>query len=88
MIHIDNVAYYICLRMSRRYYRYINTLFIVLPMTILMAFVGVGRSYGFGAGWATVFFKAWIVMFPIAYCAVLFIVPTAKKLSDRLPWKE
>ncbi|MBL7717710.1 MAG: DUF2798 domain-containing protein [Flavipsychrobacter sp.] len=74
--------------MSKRYYRYINTLFIVLPMTILMAFVGIARSYGFAPGWPAVFFKAWIVMFPIAYMAVLFIVPTAKKLADKLPWKE
>ena len=79
---------YIYCLMSRRYYRYINTLFIVLPMTILMAFVGIGRSYGFHAGWPGVFLKAWVVMFPVAYMAVLFIVPTAKKVTDKLPWKE
>lgn len=56
-------------------------------MTILMALVGLARNYGFGADWHALFFRAWIVMFPIAYVAVLFIVPAAKKVTDKLPWK-
>lgn len=86
MIVKNNLCTYISV-MSRRYYRYVHTLFIVLPMTILMALVGLARNYGFGEGWPILFFRAWIVMFPIAYVAVLFIVPAAKKLTDRFPWK-
>ena len=57
-------------------------------MTLLMAFVGVARNYGLGGNWYLLFFKSWSLMFPIAYIAVLFIVPAAKKLTDKMPWKE
>jgi hypothetical protein len=65
-----------------------HTLFIVLPMTIIMALVSLARNYGFGDGWHLMFLRAWVVMFPVAYIAVLFIVPAAKKVTDKLPWKE
>ena len=36
--------------MNPKYLKYINTLFVVIPMTILMAFVGIARTYGFAEG--------------------------------------
>jgi hypothetical protein len=70
--------------MNPKYLKYINTLFVVIPMTILMAFVGIARTYGFGEGWLIKMMRAWIVMMPVAYVAAFFIIPAARRLSDRL----
>lgn len=70
--------------MDPKYLKYINTLFVVIPMTLLMAFVGIARTYGFGEGWSWKMFRSWIVMMPVAYVAAFFIIPAARRLSDRL----
>ncbi|WP_262496773.1 hypothetical protein [Pedobacter jeongneungensis] len=41
--------------MKKEYFRYINTLFVVIPMTLIMAFVGLMRNYGFGEDWISNF---------------------------------
>jgi len=74
--------------MNKKYYKYIYTLFIVFPMTLIMAFVGLMRNYGFGPEWAMKFLKAWSVMFPVAYICAFIIIPRARKLADRINWKE
>lgn len=33
--------------MDKKYYKYVNTLLVVVPMTLIMAFVGLIRNYGF-----------------------------------------
>lgn len=55
--------------MNSKYYKYINTLFVVIPMTLIMAFVGLIRNYGFQEGWFLLFLKAWSVMLPVAYAS-------------------
>jgi hypothetical protein len=70
--------------MKKNYFKYINTLFVVLPMTLIMAFVGLMRNYGFGEAWFLKFLKAWSVMLPIAYIAAFFIIPRARKLAERI----
>lgn len=70
--------------MDKRYLKYINTFFVVVPMTLLMALVGTGRTYGFGEGWFFAMFRSWIVMMPVAYVAAFFIIPAARRLSDRI----
>lgn len=77
--------------MNPKYFKYINTLFIVVPMSFIMAFVGLIRNYGFGEDWFFKFLKAWTVMMPVAYIAAFLIIPRARKLTEKLmakPTKE
>ena len=69
--------------MKKKYFKYINTLFVVIPMTLIMAFVGLMRNYGFGEDWFLKFLKAWSVMLPVAYLAAFVIIPNARKLAER-----
>lgn len=69
---------------NKKWFKHINTLFVVLPMTLLMAFVGLIRNYGFGEDWVLKFFRAWIVMAPIAYLAAFIIIPRARKLAEKV----
>ena len=70
--------------LKKKYYKYINTLFVVTPMTLIMAFVGLMRNYGFGENWFMLFLKAWSVMLPVAYVAAFIIIPNARKLAEKL----
>ncbi|RWX02244.1 DUF2798 domain-containing protein [Flavobacterium cerinum] len=70
--------------MKKKYFKYIYTLLVVLPMTLIMAFVGLMRNYGFGEDWFLKFLKAWTVMLPVAYVAAFLIIPNARKLSEKL----
>lgn len=69
---------------SKKYFKYINTLFVVFPITLIMAFVGLMRNYGFGEDWFLKFLKAWSVMLPVAYVAAFIIIPRARKLAERV----
>lgn len=70
--------------MKMKYYKYVNTLFVVIPMTLIMAFVGLIRNYGFGDRWFFMFLKAWSVMLPVAYATAFLIIPRARKYAERL----
>lgn len=70
--------------MKKKHFKYVNTLFVVIPMTLIMAFVGLIRNYGFGPDWFFKFLKAWTVMLPVAYAAAFLIIPNARKLSERV----
>lgn len=70
--------------MSKRYFKYINTLFVVIPMTLIMAFVGILRNYGLGAGWFITFMNAYSVMLPVAYLSAFIIIPVARKLAEKV----
>ena len=70
--------------MNRKYYKYVNTLFVVLPMTLIMAFVALMRNYGLKEDWPYKFFHAWIVMFPTAYVLAFIIIPIAGRLTDKV----
>lgn len=74
--------------MKRKYYKFVNTLFVVVPMTLIMAFVALMRNYGFAPGWFQTFLRAWSVMLPVAYLAAFLIIPRAKRLTDSFHWKE
>lgn len=71
------------LKMKKKYFKYINTLFVVIPMTLIMAFVGLMRNYGFGEDWFVKFVNAWSIMLPVAYLAAFVIIPNARKLAER-----
>ena len=70
--------------MKQKHFKYINTLFVVIPMTLIMAFVGLVGNYGFGEDWFLKFLKAWSVMLPVAYTAAFIIIPNARKLAERV----
>lgn len=73
--------------MKQKHFKYINTLLVVIPMTLIMAFVGIVRNYGFGIDWHFKFLKAWSVMLPVAYLAAFLIIPNARKLAERITSK-
>jgi Protein of unknown function (DUF2798). len=70
--------------MSRKYFRLVNTFFVVVPMTLIMAFVGMARNYGFKEGWLIYMLRTWMVMAPVAYVAAFLIIPQAVKLTNKL----
>lgn len=67
--------------MRKRYIKFLSILFIVLPMSIIMALVGVFRIYGFTATWYLQFIKSWSIMFPVAYCSAFIFAPVAQILT-------
>jgi hypothetical protein len=73
--------------MKQKHFKYINTLFVVIPMTLIMAFVGLLRTYGFAEDWFIKFLKAWSVMLPVAYIAAFVIIPRARKLAEKVAVK-
>ncbi len=73
--------------MKKIHFKYVNTLFVVTPMTLIMAFIGLMRNYGFGEDWFLKFLKAWSVMLPVAYVAAFIIIPNARKLAERVTSK-
>ncbi|WP_343693718.1 DUF2798 domain-containing protein [Chitinophaga sp.] len=74
--------------MKKKHFKYINTLLVVIPMTLIMAFVGLMRNYGFGENWFVKFLKAWSVMLPVAYLAAFLIIPNARKIAEKLAAKD
>lgn len=74
--------------MDKKYFKYIYTLAIVLPMTLIMAFVGLVRNYGFGPEFTFKFLKAWSVMAPVAYIAAFIIIPIAKRFTEKITYKD
>jgi hypothetical protein len=70
--------------MKKKYFKFINPLFVVTPMTLILAFVGVMRNYGFGEDWVQKALKAWSVMLPVAYLAAFIIIPNARKLAEKV----
>lgn len=73
--------------MKKKHFKYINTLLVVVPMTLIMAFVGLMRNYGFGEDWFLKFLKAWSIMLPVAYAAAFMIIPNARKLAEKITVK-
>lgn len=73
--------------MKKKHFKYTNTLFVVIPMTLIMAFVGLMRNYGFGEDWFFKFLKAWSVMLPVAYISAFVIIPNARKIAEKIATK-
>jgi len=67
-----------------RYRKYINTAFILGPMTMIMAFIGVLRNYGLHEGWVVKILMTWLTMFPIAFLCGLIIIPVANRLTGKI----
>lgn len=73
--------------MNNKYLKYLNTLFVVLPMTLIMAFVAIALNYGFNDGWSYRLFNSWVLMAPVAYVTAFFIIPLAGTLTQKVASK-
>jgi len=73
---------------SSKYRKYINTAFVLGPMTMIMAFVGVTRNFGIHHGWFLKIIGTWLTMFPIAFVCGLFIIPVGNKLTCKIHFKD
>lgn len=67
-----------------RRYTMVNTLFVVLPTTLIMAVLS-----GFMKGWTVdnwtgELLKSWLFSLPIVYACVLFLLPLASKLTNKI----
>lgn len=74
--------------MKKKHFKYINTLLVVVPMTLIMAFVGLLRNYGFGPDFFLKFIKAWSVMLPVAYAAAFVIIPIARRFTEKITYND
>lgn len=74
--------------MKKKHFKFLNTLLVVIPMTLIMAFVGLMRNYGFGEDWFLKFVKAWSVMLPVSYLSAFIIIPNARKMAEKIAKKE
>jgi hypothetical protein len=74
--------------MNRKYKKYINTAFILGPMTLIMAFIGVMRNYGLHVGFVVKIIMTWLTMFPVAFVCGLIIIPVANKLTGKIRFTE
>ncbi|HSZ85296.1 MAG TPA: DUF2798 domain-containing protein [Puia sp.] len=70
--------------MDIRFRKYINTILILGPMTLIMAFVGVTRNYGIHEDYFLKILATWLTMFPIAFVCGLIIIPIANKLTNKI----
>lgn len=62
--------------------KYVNTLFVVIAMTLVMAICTLILNNGYEKeAWIITFFKSWFIMLPIAYIFALIIIPLANKLT-------
>ena len=76
------------MRINKKFRKYINTAFILGPMTMIMGLVGVLRNYGLRDGWVVKFMATWLTMFPIAFLAGLVIIPVANKLTGKINFND
>ncbi|MES2773867.1 MAG: DUF2798 domain-containing protein [Bacteroidota bacterium] len=73
--------------MSKKHFKLINTLFVVIPMSLVMAIAGTTHNHGLCIGWGFKVISAWMVMLPIAFLAAFIIIPPARKLAERVTEK-
>jgi hypothetical protein len=74
--------------MDIRFRKYINTAFILGPMTLIMAFIGVMRNFGFHEGFVTKIISTWLTMFPIAFVCGLLIIPIANRMTNKIQFTQ
>lgn len=70
--------------MPRKYFNYINTLFVAVPMTFLMSVLAMILNQVALEEVVQRFFRSWLTMLPVAYAAAFIIIPVARKLTERV----
>jgi hypothetical protein len=74
--------------MNIKFRKYINTAFILCPMTLIMAIIGVTRNYGLHEAWMIKVISTWLTMFPIAFVCGLIIIPVANRMTNRIKFNQ
>jgi hypothetical protein len=74
--------------MDIRFRKYINTAFILGPMTLIMATIGVSKNYGLHEAWMIKILTTWLTMFPVAFVCGLIIIPVANRMTNRIKFKQ
>lgn len=67
-----------------RYYKFINTFFIVLPTTFVISVISPFVKEVFIGYGSDDFIKSWLFLLPIAYLCVLLLLPLANKMTNRI----
>ncbi len=70
--------------LDSRYRRYITTAIIIIPMTLILTFVGTMKNYGLQEGWMIQCLATWEITCPVGYITALLIIPMANKLTSRI----
>jgi Protein of unknown function (DUF2798) len=70
--------------MNKKYLKHISTLFIVVPMSLIMAFIAHAKNHGFTGGCQTHIFNAWFLMLPVAYVSAFLIIPPARRFAEKV----
>lgn len=65
-----------------KYFKFINTFFVVAPMTFIMAIIAIYKNHGFEDEWVKLFFSSWLTMLPAAYLTAFVIIPWARKCTQ------
>ncbi|MBE8721134.1 DUF2798 domain-containing protein [Sphingobacterium pedocola] len=68
----------------QKYFRFINTFFVVLPTTFVISIVTHLMKGTFIENRIDLFFKSWLLLLPIAYLCVLLLLPLADKITNRI----
>ena len=71
-----------------RYRRYIQSFFLVLPMTGIVTVINTIVAKGLEAVLTVTTLQKWAISFAVAYPVVLFIAPLSVKTTDRLIKKD
>ena len=74
--------------MNKKYLKHINTLFVVIPMSLIMAFISHTNNHGFKHGCHIHLFSAWFLMLLVAYMSAFLIIQPARKLAEKVCHKE
>lgn len=64
-----------------KYSKYISTFFVVFPTTFIMSSTAHFLKHTYSDNFITNFIISWFVGLPIAYLAVLLLIPLANKLT-------
>lgn len=73
---------------DKRYRRYIQSFFLVLPMTGIVTTVNTIVARGLGAVPTLSTLERWGISFAVAFPVVIYIAPLASKITDRLIKKD
>ncbi len=67
-----------------RFYRLINTFFVVLPTTLVMSVFSKFSQRDTLENWIGEIFKSWFSSLPIVYICVLLLLPLANKITNKI----
>jgi hypothetical protein len=70
--------------LDKRYRRYVQSFFLVLPMTGLVTAINTLVAKGLTSILTVATLQKWVISLAIAFPAVLFMAPLATKLTNRL----